>query len=60
MNCEFCIYCQFPRSSDDNGGACKCKIMKRKTIEVPVINGGVPVWCPLILKEERQCETAKR
>ena len=45
--CEDCKYCQFPRTSDDNGGACKCKIMKRKTIDIIVVNGGAPEWCPL-------------
>ena len=45
--CEDCGYCQFPRTSDDNAGACKCKLMKRRTIDVIVTNGGAPTWCPL-------------
>lgn len=45
--CERCDYCQYPRSSDDNWGACKCKAMKRKTIDVSVAGGQVPDWCPL-------------
>ena len=35
--CERCVYCQYPRSNYDNGGACKCKAMKRKTIDVYVV-----------------------
>ena len=45
--CERCDYCQYPRSSDDNWGACKCQAMKRKTIDVSVAGGQVPDWCPL-------------
>lgn len=44
MNCE---YCKFPRTSDDNNGACKCKLMKYKTIDVYVSGGETPEWCPL-------------
>ena len=43
MNCDFCKY---PRTADDNGGACKCKLMKYKTIEVYVSGGETPEWCP--------------
>lgn len=58
MNCEYCRYCRFPRSSTDNGGACKCKIMKYKTIDVYVAGGGTPHWCPL--KRHVKCnETTK-
>ena len=46
MSCESCKYCQFPRTSDDNWGACKCKAMKRKTIDVSVCVGQTPEWCP--------------
>ena len=49
--CQYCSYCQYPRSSDDNWGACKCKAMKRKTIDVSVAGGQVPDWCPLNKKE---------
>lgn len=45
--CENCNYCKFPRSSDDNGGSCKCKLMKYKTIDVYVGGGETPTWCPL-------------
>lgn len=47
MSCKNCNYCRYPRSSDDNGGACKCKIMKNKTIDVYVCGGETPDWCPL-------------
>lgn len=46
--CEYCGYCRFPRSSDDNGGQCKCKLIKYKTIDVCVSGGETPSWCPLI------------
>ena len=36
MPCEYCKYCRFPRSANDNNGSCKCKIMKNKTIDVYV------------------------
>lgn len=49
--CENCKYCKYPRTSDDNGGACKCKIMKYKTIDVWVSLGEVPTWCPLLTKQ---------
>lgn len=45
--CMNCGYCMFPRTTDDNGGACKCKLMKYKTIDVYVIGGETPEWCPL-------------
>ena len=45
--CAYCDYCRFPRSANDNGGACKCKIMKNKTIDDYVSGGEVPTWCPL-------------
>lgn len=47
QSCEDCKYCQFPRSTDDNWGLCKCKAMKRKTIDVYVCGGETPKWCPL-------------
>ena len=47
IRCETCDYCQWPRSSNDNWGACKCKAMQRKTIDVSVCGGQVPTWCPL-------------
>ncbi len=47
MKCEHCDYCQYPRSTDDNNGQCKCKLMKRKTIDVYVGGGETPDWCPL-------------
>jgi hypothetical protein len=46
--CEQCKYCRFPRSSGDNGGCCKCKIAKYKTIDVCVAGGQTPNWCPLL------------
>ena len=49
--CIVCDYCQWPRSSGDNWGCCKCKAMKRKTIDVSVGDGQVPDWCPLNKKE---------
>lgn len=52
MNCERCKYCIYPRSSDDNGGRCKCKLMKYKTIDVYVSNGECPNWCPLKNNED--------
>ena len=45
--CERCGYCSFPRSADDNGGQCKCKLAKYKTIDVYVSGGETPLWCPL-------------
>lgn len=51
MACFDCNYCKFPRTADDNGGACKCKIMKYKTIDVYVIGGETPEWCPKSKKE---------
>ena len=47
MSCLYCSHCQFPRSSDDNNGLCKCIAMKRKTIDVYVCGGETPEWCPL-------------
>lgn len=47
MNCERCDYCQYPRTPDDNNGLCKCKAMKRKTIDVYVGGGETPDWCPI-------------
>lgn len=49
--CEWCKFCQFPRSDNDNCGLCKCKAMKRKTIDVYVCGGETPQWCPLINKK---------
>lgn len=54
MSCEQCKYCRFPRSSNDNGGSCKCKIAKYKTIDVYVSGGETPLWCPLLKKEEKE------
>lgn len=59
MSCESCKYCQFPRTSDDNWGACKCKAMKRKTIDVSVCGGQTPEWCPLKLPEYKIKELEK-
>ena len=52
MVCISCDYCQWPRSYNDNGGACKCKAMNRKTIDVYVSGGQVPEWCPLNKERE--------
>ena len=46
-SCLYCDYCQYPRTSNDNAGQCKCKAMKRKTIDVYVCAGETPDWCPL-------------
>lgn len=46
-SCLNCEYCKFPRTANDNGGACKCKIMRYKTIDVYVSGGESPAWCPL-------------
>lgn len=54
MKCMYCDYCQYPRTADDNGGLCKCKAMKRKTIDVYVGGGETPEWCPLKEKAERE------
>lgn len=59
MSCESCKYCQFPRTSDDNWGACKCKAMKRKTIDVSVCGGQTPEWCPLKSPEYKIKELEK-
>lgn len=50
MSCEYCQYCRFPRSNNDNGGSCKCKIIY-KTIDVYVTGGKTPEWCPLKQKK---------
>lgn len=52
IRCDMCDYCQWPRSSGDNGGCCKCKAMRRKTIDVWVSGGETPEWCPLKKKGE--------
>ncbi len=52
MPCEYCKYCRFPRSANDNNGSCKCKIMKNKTIDVYVSGGETPEWCPLKPKKK--------
>ena len=59
MSCESCKYCQFPRTSDDNWGACKCKAMKSKTIDVSVCGGQTPEWCPLKSPEYKIKELEK-
>ena len=51
--CENCKYCKFPRTSNDNWGACKCKLMKYKTIDVWVSGGETPSWCPLNQTSEK-------
>lgn len=56
MYCEICAYCQYPRSANDNGGACKCKAMKRKTIDAYVGGGETPTWCPLKQKEKQEAK----
>lgn len=45
--CETCNYCKYPRTATDNGGACKCKLMQYKTIDIIVTGGGSPAWCPI-------------
>ena len=42
VECMNCGYCKFPRTADDNGGDCKCKLMKYKTIDVYVSGGDTP------------------
>lgn len=51
--CDNCKYCKFPRTSIDNWGACKCKLMKYKTIDVWVSGGETPSWCPLNQTSEK-------
>ncbi len=46
QRCETCNYCKYPRTPDDNNGACKCKLMQYKTIDIIVTGGGSPAWCP--------------
>ena len=46
MTCEMCEYCRYPRTADENGGLCKCRLLKNKTIEVYVGGGETPSWCP--------------
>ena len=57
--CLYCKYCRFPRTSNDNGGSCKCKIMKNKTIDVYVSGGEVPLWCPRQKEEKPLNELSK-
>lgn len=45
--CETCNYCKYPRTPDDNGGVCKCKLMRYKTIDIIVTADNAPEWCPL-------------
>lgn len=45
--CETYEYCKYQRTPDDNGGACKCKIMNYKTIDGYAEGGDTPAWCPL-------------
>lgn len=52
--CRNCNYCKYPRTTDDNGGACKCKPMKYKTIDILVESNASPVWCPLQAMEVRR------
>ena len=54
VKCEFCDFCQYPRNANDNKGLCKCKAMKRKTIDVYVGGGETPEWCPLKQKHEKK------
>ena len=54
MKCEYCNHCKYPRTYDDNGGNCKCKLMKYKTIDTYVIGGDAPEWCPLNKQGKRQ------
>lgn len=54
--CERCQYCKYPRTSDDNCGACKCKLMKFKTIDVYVGGGETPTWCPLLQAKTKRIE----
>lgn len=54
ISCERCDFCQYPRSAYDNGGCCKCKAMKRKTIDVYVGGGEAPEWCPLKNAQEKK------
>ena len=51
IRCEYCDYCQYPRTANDNNGHCKCKAMKRKTIDVYVGGGETPEWCPRLKAE---------
>lgn len=51
--CLYCDFCKFPRSPYDNGGACKCKKMKYKTIDVYVSGGQTPTWCPLLSRNSK-------
>ena len=52
MKCEYCGYCQYPRTADNNNGHYKCKLMKYKTIDVYVGGDETPDWCPLKESEE--------
>lgn len=52
--CEYCGYCRFPRTSDDNAGLCKCKLAKYKTIDVYVTGGETPHWCPMLKKRGKK------
>lgn len=54
MSCAYCKYCRFPRTVNDNSGACKCKAMKNKTIDVYVSGGETPSWCPQKETEKTQ------
>ena len=45
--CEACRYCKYPRTSDDNRGACKCKLMHIKPLMFMSAAGQAPQWCPL-------------
>ena len=46
-SCETCRYCQTRYVAKIMDNTFKCRLLKYKTIDVPVLDGGCPVWCPL-------------
>ena len=46
-HCETCKYCQTRYVAKIMDNTFKCRLMKYKTIDVPVLGGGSPAWCPI-------------
>lgn len=45
--CDECKYCQTRYVAKIMDNTFKCRLMKYKTIDVVVLGGGSPAWCPL-------------
>ena len=56
--CEDCIYCQCRYLARIVDNIYRCKAVKYKTIDTPILNGNCPTWCPLIKDKSKvfECE----